>query len=206
VSEKDSGIYQAMNKGIAAARGEYLLFLNSGDRFVSEGSLQVAFSFDFSEEIVYCDVKSNIDGHIRIFPDTLRFSHFYHGTINHQCTFIRASLFQKLGTYNEEHRIVSDWEFYIKALFLHQASARHLPMALVEFDFTKGISTDPASEQLMNKERKAVLQKYFPGFIDDMEEAEALRKNLSFRLDNSLRVNSSVVRLLRSLRRNFKPE
>jgi glycosyltransferase involved in cell wall biosynthesis len=203
VSEKDSGIYEAMNKGIIEAKGEYLLFLNSGDRFISDASLQIALSCDFSEDIVYCDVKSNIDGHIRSFPDILRFSDFYYGTINHQCTFIKKKLFETYGYYNEENRIVSDWEFYIKAIFLHQATTRHLPLTLVEFDFSKGISTDPANEDLLNRERAAVLRKYFNGFIEDMEESARLKKNLSFRLEHSLRVNSSIVRTLRSLKNIF---
>lgn len=204
VSEKDKGVYHAMNKGIAKAQGEYLLFLNSGDCFINETVLEEAFNFQFDESIVYCDVRNIISKLIISFPDQLTFSHFYHATINHQSTFIKKQLFLDHGMYNEAYSIASDWEFFIKCIFLKLESTRHLRLVLVDFDFEDGISANPENSIKMIEERKKILLQYFPGFTKDYEYTEELKKQFSVRNLNSLKVNKSVVGLVRKLRTLFQ--
>ena len=200
VSEKDKGVYHAMNKGIQKANGEYLLFLNSGDCFTGDKILEQAFAFEFNESIVYCDVKNNVTGEKIAFPDQLRFSHFYHATINHQSAFIKKQLFNEYGLYNENYEIASDWEFFIKCIFLKLESSRHLNLALVEFDFTDGISAKLDNFEKMIGERKTILLKYFPGFVKDYEDVEELKQQFYLRNLNSLKVNRYIVRLLRKFK------
>ncbi len=197
VSETDNGVYHAMNKGIEQASGEYLLFLNSGDCFCEEAALEKAFDIGFNESIVYCDVKNNLTGEIIVFPDQLRFSHFYHATINHQSTFIRRRLFDQYGRYNENYSIASDWEFFIKCIFLKLETTRHLKMVLVNFDFTHGISARPENLNKMIAERSEILYKHFPGFAGDYEEAEKLNLRFQLRNEHSLKVNKSIVSFIR---------
>lgn len=120
VSEPDRGIYHAMNKGIRRAKGEYLQFLNSGDWLFENDTLHNVFSEPFDEDIVYGDCIE-ADGSRHVFPETLDLLFLYRGTLNHQSTFIRSSLFAD-GLYSEDYEWVSDWEFFLSQLLDRHAS------------------------------------------------------------------------------------
>jgi glycosyltransferase involved in cell wall biosynthesis len=78
VSEKDQGIYNAMNKGIIKAKAKYLLFLNSGDFLVDEKSLESISLSSHDEDIICADIKINEMGRhwIKKAPDSLSFDYF----------------------------------------------------------------------------------------------------------------------------------
>lgn len=171
VSEKDGGIYNAMNKGIHASKGDYIQFLNSGDALANENVLEYIFKnidethgqYDF----YYTDIINQLNKNIHYYPNHLTFKHFFEFTINHQATFFKKELFEKYGGYSEHYKIVSDWEFYMKILFLYNASYLHLSEPAVLFDFSDGISTSSNFTTLMNNERSDVFKKHFINIIDD---------------------------------------
>jgi glycosyltransferase involved in cell wall biosynthesis len=167
VSEPDNGIYNAMNKGIAKATGEYLLFLNSGDHFYSNMVLEKNNHFIGNHDLVYFDLHINGDETSKIFklPEKLRFSYLYLGTLPHPTTFIRKELFDTVGVYDENLKIVSDWKFFILALFKHNCNYCKVNETLSTF-YLDGIS----SKFDFSEERSQVLKKYFSGFISDYEE------------------------------------
>lgn len=142
VSEPDKGIYHAMNKGIEKARGEYLLFLNSGDFLVDRNILERINQVGISEDIVVGDCNISENGKV-IFhatpPDEISLAAFYGGTIPHQSAFIKRELFHRIGYYSENYRIHSDLEFFIKALIIEKCSYRHLPVTVSDYN-TEGIS------------------------------------------------------------------
>lgn len=120
VSEPDKGIYNAMNKGIKASSGDYLLFLNSGDYLYDNEVLQLFVSTSPTADVVYgnaivVDAKGN-EISKWITPDKLRLSYFWGGTISHQSTFIQKRCFERF-LYNEDNRIVSDVELFITLLY-----------------------------------------------------------------------------------------
>src|SRR5208283_551554 len=121
ISETDKGIYNAMNKGIKRATGDYCLFLNSGDFFANSRILEKCFEHQFSEDIVYGNMILEESGILMTWkiPPKLTFNDFYISSIAHPCSFIKRSLFEKTGNYNEKYKIVSDWEFFLKAIFIH---------------------------------------------------------------------------------------
>lgn len=175
VSEPDSGIYNAMNKGIAKATGEYLLFLNSGDHLYNEEVLENNNKYIENYDLVYFDVQIVGQGISKIVshPDKLRFFYFYINGLNHQSVLIRKELFQTVGLYDENLKIVSDWKFFILALFIHNCTYINISKIFSTY-YLDGIST-----QLMNihlNERNQVLNKYFSGFILDCEEILFLKK------------------------------
>jgi glycosyltransferase involved in cell wall biosynthesis len=110
-SESDNGIYEAMNKGVKKAKGEYCLFLNSGDWLVNDSVLEEAFCvFPDNIDIVYGNI--NVDGLVKKYPGYLSFNYFLFDSLPHPASFIKKSLFNQYGGYDEGLGIVSDWKFF----------------------------------------------------------------------------------------------
>ena len=130
ISEPDNGIYHAMNKGIRVARGEYCLFLNSGDWLVESDTLKNLFSGAPSADIVSGDIyfydneKNEIKWHVPS-PDQMTAATLFLGSLPHQATLIRRRLFDQIGLYKEHLKIVSDWLFFIEALLIHDCTYQH---------------------------------------------------------------------------------
>ena len=125
ISEPDKGTYHAMNKGIKVAKGEYCLFLNSGDYLVHSTVLEKVFSLDIKADIISGDVlKIRPNGKFRRVssPETISLHKLCIHSLPHQATLIRTGLFEEIGYYNESYRIASDWEFFLKALVIHEKS------------------------------------------------------------------------------------
>jgi glycosyltransferase involved in cell wall biosynthesis len=196
VSEKDNGIYQAMNKGILKASGEYIMFLNSGDLFYNEDVLnQMIASLD-GEDILYGDLM-RIKNEIKepcIFPDVLSFEFFITGfnSLPHAGTLIKRSVFKTVGLYNESFKIVSDWEFFILAINKYNCTFKHLATFVVIFNL-EGISAQKEFYPVIQKERRQVLDTHFKAFLSDYDKAEVLQKELNvikkmlgFRIHNKL--------------------
>lgn len=178
VSEKDSGVYNAMNKGIRKASGDYIIFMNSGDFFYDNNVLEkVLQQFTSDIDILYGDsVYFNDTGYRRIEvpPKKLTFSFFYSGGINHQAAFIKRKLFNDFFFYNEDYKICADWEFFIVAICLYNATYKHLEETICYYDFS-GISANPENLSTYHSEREITLNKYFPAFLDDLKFSQEAR-------------------------------
>lgn len=175
VSEPDKGIYNAMNKGIKVAKGEYLLFLNSGDWLCDDTSLERCFSHSFWADIIYGDlffVDKNGNRDLYHYPQVLSLRFLYNYSLGHNATFIRRDIIQSCF-YDESYEIVSDWAFFLKKA-LNNCSFEHISETVSCFD-TTGISSEYA--QLVQEERSIVINEVFPSVIiqdykmmDEMEE------------------------------------
>lgn len=168
VSEPDKGIYHAMNKGIEKAKGEYLLFLNSGDYLVDRNVLNRINQAGISEDIVVGDCNVSEKGKV-IFhatpPDEISLAAFYGRTIPHQSAFFRRELFHRIGYYSENYGIHSDLEFFIKALIIEKCSYRHLPVTVSDYN-TEGISGKGSGRtDSEEKEYDEILNQLIPGRI-----------------------------------------
>lgn len=173
LSEKDSGIYNAMNKGIRAAKADYLLFLNSGDTLLEKATLSKVEKIIDSDCGIYYGNQiflSNRSNKMEewVFPDTLTFGFFIDNSLPHQATFIKRSLFDSIGLYNENLKIASDWEFFMVAICLENVKYKHIGMVVSEYDFT-GISSNPNSYDLVQSEKKRVYDKYFRLSAEDFD-------------------------------------
>lgn len=170
LSEPDSGIYNAMNKGIAMAQGEYLQFLNSGDWLVDENSLTNVFAEAADMDIIYGDrinvyANGTTEG-VNYFPDKMTALFLYQGMISHQASFIKHGLFEKYGLYREDLKYASDWEFFLKTFLLHNCSYQHVHQYVVYFDCA-GISSITENNEEMWNERRIVFAETLPAFADD---------------------------------------
>ena len=101
VSEKDSGIYNALNKGIRIAHGKYILFLHSGDVLINNKVLEEVFGESHDEDILYGDIvyfKPSENKFIETsLPDTMDLFFFYQQNLWHQAAFIKKELFKETG-------------------------------------------------------------------------------------------------------------
>ena len=194
ISENDNGIYDAMNKGVARASGEYILFLNSGDNLSHSNALQ-----DMSKHLGFTDfVYANINvkggdiDFIKECPDKLSFRYLYDDVPPHQATFTRRAMFKKYGNYDISLKIVADWKFFILAVCKYNASYQYVDTTFSNF-YVGGVSSKIVNRQLMEHERNIVLEKEFPVFLQDIKEHFVLE-----RIIRNLR-ESGKIKLLQQL-------
>lgn len=180
ISEPDQGIYHAMNKGIKVAKGNYCLFLNSGDWLVNNTVLADVFSENPTADIIAGDVyyydnqRNSIQWHVES-PDILSAKILFQGSLPHQSTFIRRALFETIGYYNESLRIASDWLFFVEALLEKGCSYKHY-QGVVSYFNMDGISCNPATDSLPKREQLSVLQQKYPLFLADYDRLAELEK------------------------------
>lgn len=167
VSEPDNGIFSAMNKGIALASGEYILFMNSGDWLLHDQILEEAFDYGFIEDYVFGRANLVQKGKIiesdyvaSTTAPTLYDMLFQ--SLPHQASFIRKELLLKHGEYDESLCIMGDWAFTIKAVILNNCSIRYIPLTICNYDLS-GVST--VKKELAEIEKRIVLESYFPSRV-----------------------------------------
>lgn len=180
ISEKDRGVYHAMNKGIVKAKGDYLLMLNSGDCLINNNVLNLVFGSGVNnEDILYGNVdwqKNNQYFTQSVFPPLLTFGFFWNKSLGHQAAFIKKTVHEKTGLYDESSKVISDWKFFVLAVCKYEASYKHVGATLALCDCT-GLSWNSENFSFMKEEKQKVLQDYFPLFYDDYKELEAYRKD-----------------------------
>lgn len=171
ISEPDCGVYDAMNKGIAAATGDYLLFLNAGDHFYKTKALQMAILHLGQEDLVYFDMEvvEKDNRFIKKYPDQLSFSFFVRDTLPHPATFVRRSAFAKANQYNIHYNIVSDWKFFMDALCKRNLTYKYVSEVLSTF-YIGGLSSRPENYAAKSRERSEILNNEYHLFLKDTED------------------------------------
>lgn len=169
ISEPDNGIYNAMNKGINKAIGEYCFFLNSGDFFIDKYVLENFCIRKPSAEIIFGNLSVSLNGKVisRVLgkPKLTFFDLYNSNVVKHQSTFIQRQVFDRFGLFNEDQKIVSDWEFFIKTLGFGSVSYQYLDLDIADFD-NNGLSNN--AKKLVEKEKENVLNKYInPMMLND---------------------------------------
>lgn len=181
ITEPDKGVYNAMNKGILAAKGDYLLFLNSGDWFCNKESLGILANNTGNFDIIYGDnfyVHSENKIQENKLPDLITFNYlaFVNG-LPHQATLIKKDFILKQGLYDEKLKIVSDWKFFMLSIFKWNASYLHIPHFICYYDFG-GISS--TNRPLAEEEKKQILEQEFSNFQYLKEQMILLDKILFY--------------------------
>lgn len=166
VSESDNGIYDAMNKAIKVASGDYCIFMNSGDCFFTNDVVEKVLPLLDGTDIVYGNTHYT-DGKIRYSkeePDL--FSFFYVSCWCHQSTFIKTELLKKY-LYDDSLRIVADWKFLLQTVIKDNCSYKAINLNISLYDAT-GISS--TNKELYDKERAIVLKEMFTDrYVEDYQ-------------------------------------
>jgi glycosyltransferase involved in cell wall biosynthesis len=167
VSEPDKGIYNAMNKGIIHANGEYLMFLNSGDFLCDNSVLYNVFNEKLTGDIISGNTilqDRNLKFTYRSAPDRYGLVEALNNSLAHSCSFHKRTLFINFGLYNENRKIASDWEFSLKAIIKYGASYQKIQHYITVFN-KEGISRTQIS--LNESERIDILNEIYPPEIVD---------------------------------------
>lgn len=138
--------------------------------------LKECFSINFNEDLVYGKQLKEQNG-VLIDDDCLDVAYMSFLTLEnshipHQCTFIKKNVFEKIGLYNEQKKNISDWEFVMKALFLHNCTIKSIDVKMTVYDMN-GICSIDKFKRIQFDERRDFLDKYFPLFMIDYDYYEA---------------------------------
>lgn len=166
VSESDRGIYHAMNKGIDVAKGEYCIFINSGDLLYNSTTLEQSIAYLDGTDIILGDTLET-DGRIVLHKKYITFKTLYSDSLSHQSSFIKTSLLKKYH-YDESLKIVSDWKFFLQTLIIDNSTYKGIPLFISIYDIS-GITNSNFAKFI--EERNFVVKKMFPlRILQNMDE------------------------------------
>jgi glycosyltransferase involved in cell wall biosynthesis len=186
VSEKDNGIYNAMNKGTLKAKGEYVLYLNSGDYLVSSDVLKYVSTSLNKFDIIFGDLFiETLTGEksVKKYNDDISFSYFINESLPHPASFISKNLLKRYNykPYNEELIICSDWLFFLISIFKKNASIKHIPIIISNYNLS-GISSNINSRDLIKDEKFTILNNDFKYFLKDLNNLLSYNRLFSLKL------------------------
>lgn len=196
ISELDTGIYNAMNKGVKQSSGDYILFLNSGD--ILNGSnalLKFINNINFKGDVIYGDYK--FDKGEKIYPDELTPLFFIKSSLPHQSTFFKSTVFDEMGLYDENYKIASDRAFFIKCFLTNTIKFNHIKFPLTIYDL-EGVSNSKSFNKIKKEEDTDIFKKYFGIFYKDYMNYLKLEK------ENSLLKRSTIKGIIKRIKKRIK--
>lgn len=184
-SEPDKGIYHAMNKGIRASHGEYLLFLNSGDSLYDNQVIERVIPLLNNKDIYVGRINSvgrenaseeeQADFSSKGILRKLTFT-----WLPHQASFFKRTFFDTYGLYREDQKIVSDWWAFYKSLVMGNATIESLPLIISNYDI-EGVSASQRSNAIQEQanllKEHPCIEVYYNFYRDNLDIVTALQRN-----------------------------
>lgn len=158
-SEKDKGVYNAQNKGTEHARGEYCIYMNSGDSFFADNVLEKVFEEETDADIIYGNWMLIFEDGKTLLgqaPEATDLAYFFDDNMCHQSMLIRTEAV-KNRPYDESFRIYADWEEWL-ALLLQGKKFERRDLTICNF-MVGGISTGDNASAELKAERKAEIRR-----------------------------------------------
>ncbi len=140
VSEKDRGIYDAMNKGVKMSTGEYVIFMNAGDTFVGSDTVSRVFAEAAEADVIYGDIMKNGMRKRSLSPRNCHKMYYCH-----QAAFTRRECLLEMP-FDVSHRFSADFK-QAKEMFLAGKTFSYVDVAVADFD-TSGVSNVNRSQGL----------------------------------------------------------
>lgn len=210
IIEKDSGIYNAMNKGIQKANGKYLYFLNSGDILFHHDALSQIFKEDNDSSFIctnfYTEHENIKSYHTPYRNRDWSFSLYdiYSGYLCHQAFFIQKQMFNLYGLYNEKLKIVSDWELFLIAIGLHHEPVCYKDIDLVVFN-AEGLSSTIGGKAIYTEKKTVAQERLSPYLASRLDKIYSLEQDQYIvDITNNSVLLKTLVRIYGKLGRIFK--
>ncbi len=208
ISEPDSGIYNAMNKGVGVATGDYIQFLNSNDTYYSDSVIENVLKK--AEEKGADLIVGNVlllhgnEKHHRSF-NKIMLSNFFHDWLYHACLFAKRDLFIKYGRFNEKYQIAADNDWIIPLITNNSITKSHIDIIIANFGLD-GISANPENQQKTIKEIEEVLKNKLSwknNFIRRLAQDKSLNaaSPLHYRILNKLTKDLGLKKMILSIAR-----
>lgn len=169
VSEPDSGIYDAMNKGLEKVKGKYCLFLNAGDALHANDVIERVLANENYGRVDYLSGSTQLCRHgkkeaIDYAPEKVTGRLLFERSLSHQATFIRTSRLKSMGGYDRAYKITADAKAFFHDIIILNASYEPLHFVVADYDIT-GISS--TNYQLTTEERNRFLSTLLPSRMYD---------------------------------------
>jgi len=145
ISEPDAGIYDAMNKGVEKAHGEWLYFLGADDVFFDKRVLHdISQYLSVTLDVIYGDVISDrFDG---VYGGSFDAKKIYQTNICHQSIFFRDAVFNQIGLFNVKYRSQADWDHNMRWLLNHEVRKLHVDRVVAHYADAGFSSQNPDPE------------------------------------------------------------
>ncbi len=184
-SEPDRGLYHAMNKAIGQCSGDYIIFMNSGDTFFDERSLENSAETiakeDRQADIYYGDV-------LRLYTEGKVLEQYpgKHAVMKlllmgrmpcHQSMFVKTDIMKHYG-FDEDYRITADYNFLVKCK-KNGCSMQHLPLTVSISECEEGISSRKENLDRMRAEDDRSLRAYYPVWYWILRPIKFLKRKLT---------------------------
>ncbi len=214
ISEKDEGIYDAMNKGIDLSSGEWIYFLGADDSFYSDSVLDDIFNQEgiSNLDVIYGNVQW--DAAEREYDGPFSKLDLLRKNICHQAIFTRKSVFDKIGKFDTNYQIWADWVFNMKWFNIKYIRHRYINKIIAKYGREGTSSNNYDSYFIQNKD--SIIETHFPegykiisSMSEQLEEKDRkiaelehvltkLITSLSWRVTQPLREMSAVIRKFRN--------
>ena len=156
VSEPDNGIYDAMNKGVRTATGEWITFLNAGDHYYSNTSVEDVFSHEIlpDTDVVYGFQVHSYD-YGKFVRKRLPLTFFNSGMpFGHESSFVRSGVMKRIG-FDTSYRIAADYNFFYK-LYVSGNKFQPMDAIVTDFESMEGVSSSAKTTLLTHRETSLV--------------------------------------------------
>ena len=173
-SEPDKGVYNAQNKGTRHAKGEYCIYMNSGDSFYADDVLEKVFAKDIDADVIYGSWElvfedgKKVEGNV---PEVADLAYFFDDNMCHQAMLIKRDVILA-RPYDESFPIYADWEEWL-ALYMQGKTFRRVDILICDF-MVGGLSTGDNASEALKKKRQADIKR-----INERYYSEPWKKTMS---------------------------
>lgn len=135
ISRPDIGIYDAMNQALEVARGKYILFLNSGDTFVSDETLSRVYSSvkDEKTSLAYSDYYKGAGKNLIKSPAFLDGRYLIRTMLCHQVCFFHRRSYEQFGLFDLNFRVAADYDFLVRVIIKNRQPSVYLPFPTIHY-------------------------------------------------------------------------